>query len=438
MLGVCRQLSQAGHQAHLVGGGIRDLLLGRQPADFDVATNALPDVVLKLFGSRYAIPTGLQHGTITVLAGTPVRHVEVTTFRGEGEYLDGRRPSTVSFSATLIEDLARRDFTMNAIAFDPLSNTITDPFDGQGALCAKLVKAVGDPIRRFTEDGLRPMRAVRQATQLGFSIDPQTLASITVTLASFRMVSAERIRDEIFKMFKASMPSFGIRLMQQTKLLEEVFPELLSCVGLAAKDGSNIDVFEHSLAVLDALPPRPMLRLAGLWHDVAKPLGSVDHAAKGAEMAARMSERLRLSVAERRLLCDLVSTHEFRYAPTDSDAALRRLLRGFLGTSAGIDDILALHLANRGAYNNSIVRELSVAFCERIHTILATHPPLRSGDLAIDGKRLMQVLGLSPGRQVGILLSTLLDRVVDEPEGNTEESLLAFARTVLAKSANPI
>jgi len=168
---VCRRLHQAGHQAHLVGGGVRDLLLGRPPADFDVATSAHPDDVMRLFGSRYAIPTGLQHGTVTVLAADR-RPVEVTTFRGEGEYLDGRRPSSVRFGATLVEDLARRDFTMNAIAYDPVDDVLTDPFGGQEDLAAGLVRAVGDPVARFREDGLRPMRAVRQATQLDFTIEP--------------------------------------------------------------------------------------------------------------------------------------------------------------------------------------------------------------------------------------------------------------------------
>jgi tRNA nucleotidyltransferase (CCA-adding enzyme) len=173
---------------------------------------------MALFGSRYAIPTGLQHGTVTVLAGTAEapRHVEVTTFRGEGEYLDGRRPSVVHFSATLEEDLARRDFTMNAIAYDPIAGVVTDPFGGQKDLAAKLVRAVGDPIERFREDGLRPMRAVRQATQLGFTIDPPTQAAIPATLASFRKVSAERIRDELFKLLAAQRPARGIELMRET------------------------------------------------------------------------------------------------------------------------------------------------------------------------------------------------------------------------------
>lgn len=437
VLGVCRHLSQAGHQAHLVGGGIRDLLLGREPADYDVATNALPDVVLALFGSRYAIPTGLQHGTITVLAGTPARHVEVTTFRGEGEYLDGRRPSSVSFSATLHEDLARRDFTMNAIAFDPVAGTITDPFDGRAALVNKVVKAVGNPIARFTEDGLRPMRAVRQATQLGFEIDPETLAAIEQTLDSFRKVSAERIRDELWKMFRASKPSVGVRLMQQTRLLDEVFPELLPCIACAQGPEETFDVFDHCLAVLDALPPRPELRLAGLWHDVGKPLVAAGHAAMGAQLSVRLADRLRLSVAEKRLLCDLVALHEFSYAPSDSDADVRRLLRGFVANADRIDDVLALHLANRRARANPQAGVEAQAFVDRVAEILSHKPPLRPGDLAIDGKQLMQTFGLAPGKHVGVLLSALLEHVLDDPSRNTLAALLAFAEASLAGAPRP-
>jgi tRNA nucleotidyltransferase (CCA-adding enzyme) len=161
VLGICRRLREAGHAAFIVGGSVRDLFIGRAPGDFDVATSALPEATMGIFGARYAIPTGLQHGTVTVLSGKPPaqRHVEVTTFRGEGAYLDGRRPSNVTFGATLDEDLARRDFTMNAIALDPVSGTLFDPFDGRGDIARQLVCAVGDPVLRFSEDGLRPMRA---------------------------------------------------------------------------------------------------------------------------------------------------------------------------------------------------------------------------------------------------------------------------------------
>ena len=165
VMALCRRLRGAGHQAHLVGGGVRDMLLGRPPADFDVATDARPEAVLALFGNTFAIPTGLKHGTVTVLTDVkPARPVEVTTFRGEGEYLDGRRPSSVTYVDSLREDLARRDFTMNAVAYDPLDDRVTDPFDGQGDLGRRLVRAVGEPLARFREDGLRPMRAVRILT----------------------------------------------------------------------------------------------------------------------------------------------------------------------------------------------------------------------------------------------------------------------------------
>ncbi len=203
VLAVCQRLRAAGRQAHLVGGGVRDLLLGRSPADFDLATDARPEAVLELFGRSFAIPTGLKHGTVTVLTEGPRRPVEVTTFRGEGAYFDGRRPSSVTYVDSLAEDLSRRDFTMNAVAFDPVDGRLTDPFDGRGDLRRRLVRAVGDPLVRFREDGLRPMRAVRQAAQLEFEIDPPTLAAIPATLEVFRKVSAERVRDELFKLLGA-------------------------------------------------------------------------------------------------------------------------------------------------------------------------------------------------------------------------------------------
>ena len=233
VLSVCRRLGENGYEAYLVGGCVRDLLVGRTLGDFDVATSARPEQTLRVFGARFSIPTGLQHGTVTVLTGQPPRYrqVEVTTFRGEGVYLDGRHPSVVTFSATLAEDLSRRDFTMNAIAFDPQAGTIVDLHEGQADIARRLVRTVGDPIQRFSEDGLRPMRAVRQATQLGFEVDAPTLAAIPATMGSFRKVSAERVRDELFKLLLAPHPSRGIELMRQTGLLAEVLPELLPAVG---------------------------------------------------------------------------------------------------------------------------------------------------------------------------------------------------------------
>jgi len=189
VLAICRRLRGKGYEAHLVGGGVRDMLLGRKPADFDVATDARPEEVRELFGATFAIPTGIKHGTVTVLTSSVEhRHVEVTTFRGEGVYLDGRRPSSVTYVKSLRDDLARRDFTMNAVAYDPIDDRLTDLFDGQGDLGRRLIRAVGDPLERFGEDGLRPMRAVRQAAQLGFSIEPATHAAIPRSLEVVRKV----------------------------------------------------------------------------------------------------------------------------------------------------------------------------------------------------------------------------------------------------------
>jgi len=227
---VARKLRARGFEAHLVGGGVRDMLLGRPPADFDLATDAKPEKVLETFGHTFTKPTGLQHGTVTVLTGgDPATRlaVEVTTFRGEGQYFDGRRPSAVTSVRTLEEDLSRRDFTMNAVALEPDTGAITDPFGGRADMARKLVRAVGDPLARFREDGLRPMRAVRQAAQLGFDVDEATLAAIEPTLDVFRKVSAERVRDEMLKLLGAPKPSRGLELMRRTGLLGEVLPEIL-------------------------------------------------------------------------------------------------------------------------------------------------------------------------------------------------------------------
>jgi tRNA nucleotidyltransferase (CCA-adding enzyme) len=444
VLAVCKRLRDAGHQAHLVGGGIRDMLLGRPPADFDVATSALPEPVMALFGSRYAIPTGLQHGTVTVLAGTAERprHVEVTTFRGEGEYLDGRRPSTVHFSATLEEDLARRDFTMNAIAYDPVAGVVTDPFGGQRDLAARLVRAVGDPLQRFREDGLRPMRAVRQATQLGFTIDPPTQSAINATLNVFRMVSAERVRDELFKLMSAPGPARGIELMRETGLLGEVIPELLEGVGVAQNRFHKYDVYGHTMATLDGARGSVVVKLGALLHDVGKPRSRAPkegapgefsffrHEFLGAEMATDICRRLKLSTDEREDVTALVANHMFFYQPEWSDGTVRRFVR-----KVGLERLPALmalreaDITGRGYGEDpaSETRELR----ERIEQVAAEDAALQVKDLALDGADVMRILGIPPSRRVGQILEWLLERVLDDPSLNTREKLEELLRSEL-------
>jgi tRNA nucleotidyltransferase (CCA-adding enzyme) len=441
VLAVCRRLRDAGHQAHLVGGGVRDMLIGRPPTDFDLATDARPEAVVALFGTTFAIPTGLKHGTVTVLSETR-RPVEVTTFRGEGEYLDGRRPTSVTYVDTLEEDLSRRDFTMNAVAFDPLGGRLSDPFNGQGDLGRRLIRAVGDPLARFREDGLRPLRAVRQAAQLEFDIDPPTLAAIPATLDVFRKVSAERIRDELFKMLAARRPSRGLELMRQTGLLGEVIPELLEGVGCTQNRFHKHDVFGHTLSVVDATESDPVGRLGALLHDVGKPRARqpregapgeysfFKHEYVGAEMADAICRRLKLANADRDRVVAMVKNHMFFYMPDWSDGTIRRFVRR-VGGQGGLKDLFALRegdVKGRG-FGENPEEELG-ELQRRIAVVADVDAALKVTDLAIDGKDVMRIAGIAPGREIGVILERLLERVLDDPSLNEREKLEAMLQEV--------
>jgi len=443
VLAVCARLRAAGELAFLVGGSVRDLLMGRPPGDFDVATSARPDATLRIFGSRYALPTGLAHGTVTVLAGeVPVRRpVEVTTFRGEGAYLDGRRPSTVSFGATLEEDLARRDFTMNAIAYDPAAAAIVDPFDGRGDIERKIVRTVGEARLRFLEDGLRPMRAVRQAAQLGFALHPETQAAIPRSLESFRKVSVERVRDELRRLLLSPKPSLGLELMRETGLLGEVLPEMLPTLGCMQNRFHQHDVYRHTLATVDATIPDFVVRMAALLHDLGKPKTQAPredapgeftffrHEQVGRELADDICVRLKLSAAERDTICALVAGHMFFYTPDWSDGTVRRFVRKF-GKDL-VSSLFALReadLASRGqgADREAETRDLRA----RIAKVAAEDAALRVTDLAIDGKDVMRILGIPPSRRVGEVLNRLLEEVLDDPALNDRETLERMVRAL--------
>ena len=443
VLAVCQRLRQAGYEAFIVGGSVRDLLIGRPPGDFDVATSAHPEATLRLFGGRYAIPTGLQHGTVTVLAGEPPnqRHVEVTTFRGEGVYLDGRRPSTVTFSATLEEDLSRRDFTMNAIAYDPVAHAIVDPWDGQGDIGRETIRTVGNPVLRFTEDGLRPMRAVRQAAQLGFALEPATQAAIPSAVVSFRKVSAERIRDELRKLLLSPVPSHGLELMRQTGLMAEVLPEILPTVGCIQNRFHKHDVYTHILATVDAAIPDFLVRMAALLHDLGKPKTQTPrenapgeftffrHEQIGSEIAEAVCARLRLSTAERQTICALVAGHMFFYTPDWTDGTVRRFVKR-VGPEL-VPLLFALREADiasrgQGEDREGETRELR----GRIAQVAAEDAALRVTDLAIDGKDVMRVLGIPPSKRVGEILGELLERVLDDPKLNDPDALEQLVRAM--------
>ncbi|MCE9580598.1 MAG: hypothetical protein K8W52_46185 [Deltaproteobacteria bacterium] len=411
---VCRVLTAAGFQAVTVGGAVRDALCGRDPGDWDVATSAHPDEVIARF--RRVIPTGLAHGTVTVMVGQGESRqgVEVTTFRGEGAYSDARRPDSVEFGVPLERDLARRDFIVNAIAYDPIGETIHDPFGGRADLAAKRLRAVGVPLERFTEDGLRVMRAVRFAATLELSIDPETEAAIPGALGALARVSQERVHDELRKLLAAPQPSRGLVVAERTGVLRTIAPELGE---RAAARFAVIDRVDGGDKV-----DRALRRVAALWTAVGAPDAMTGddeaRAAQGDGVAAKAIDaamrRLKFASDERdRIVRAARVAHAG--ARSWSDAGVRRILAG-VGRGRAPDAIAVW----RG--------QGDAALAERAEVILARGDALATGELAVTGAALMTALGLPPGRRVGELLAILLERVLDEPASNTAEALIAIAR----------
>ncbi len=430
---VVGRLRAAGHEAYLVGGGIRDLLLGREVADWDVATSAEPEAVLALWPD--ALPTGIRHGTVTVRTGGDP--VEVTTYRAEGPYSDGRRPDWVRFGVSLREDLSRRDFTVNALAYDPDRRRLADPAGGVADLGHRLIRTVGDPDARFDEDGLRPLRGIRLAAVLEFAIDPATLAAMARARDRAEGVARERIRDEFLKLLRARRPSVGIDLLRRTGLLELVAPELLEGVGMAQNRFHAYDVYEHTLRAVDAAPAgNPRVRVAALLHDVGKPRTRVvvegegtfhHHEQVGAALTRDILDRLRFPRAERDAVALLVKEHMFHYTPEWSDAAVRRFLRR-VGPE-NVDDLFMLREADTEAHGTGeSAREPLAELGGRIRSVRSRADALTVGDLAVNGGDLMQELGLAPGPEVGRILNALVERVLEQPSLNRRGVLLREAR----------
>jgi tRNA nucleotidyltransferase (CCA-adding enzyme) len=431
----CDKLRARGKRAWVVGGCVRDALLGRPVADWDVATDALPEEMLAIFPR--AIPTGIKHGTVTVLMGGA--SIEVTTLRGEGAYSDGRRPDSVHFVDDITADLARRDFTINAIAYDPVSAELIDPHGGQRDLALRVIRAVGNPLERFAEDGLRVLRAARFAATLEMEIAKDTLAAIRPTLDTYRKVSQERVRDEWLKSMKARRPSRAFEVMRDAGILEITCPELLLGVGMEQNKYHAYDVWRHGMECMDACQGDPILRIAALLHDVGKPASRArsektqdytfyDHDRIGAEIADPICARLRFSNDERARIVGLVRHHLFHYEADWSDATVRRWMRR-VGKDS-IPDLYVLNEADVRAKGVDATADLASLEALKAHVekVVAAGAALTTRDLAIDGKDLMKELALSPGPILGRILAHLLDVVTTDPALNEREQLLARAR----------
>lgn len=431
------ELVASGHAAYVVGGSLRDALLGRTPADWDLATDARPDELVALFpGSVYEN----KFGTVAVRRDREV--FEVTTFRTEHEYADFRRPHRVEFGTSLEADLARRDFTVNAIAWgrgpegEAGPNALVDPFAGRRDLDARILRAVGDPDARFGEDALRMVRAIRLAATLEFEIEPATLAAITASADLVRHLSGERIGAELEKLLAAPRPSIGLALAERTGLLAVLSPELAAQRGIAQNKIAGEDLWDHTLRTVDAAPAeRPIVRLAALVHDIGKSATLANgrfphHETVGAELADALLRRLRYPRTPAETVVHLVRHHMFHADPDATDAAIRRFIKRI--GPAHLDALFALRRADDIGSGAEPDDAALVAFRTRVDRELHAAHPLDRTALAVDGDDLMAELGLAPGPRLGRVIDELLDRVIADPGLNERGSLLLLAQGILA------
>jgi len=434
VLRVLGTLGRAGHRSWIVGGAVRDLLLRRvrhDPDEFDVATPATPEQVQALFPR--VLPTGIEHGTVTVLEGG--KRVEVTTFRSEGTYRDGRRPSSVRFLEDLHEDLARRDFTVNALAWDPLEREFRDPFGGVADLRRKVIRAVGVASERFAEDGLRPLRAVRFASQLGFRLDRRTREAIPAAAAVVGQVSRERVAEELSRLLAGRHAGHALELLEGTGLLGVVLPHLGERPAGRVRHAVRVarDVVGDGpadVAEAGGAERVRLLRLTGLLHELPAEV------ALRSVVELRLPNRLAVGVAARvgaggclagRPLPDL--------AP--GGTAVRRWLAD-VGVEVAQDllDLWAADACHQGAATRAglaAVARLRI----RVRRELAGHPPLTVGELALDGRAVMRLTGIPGGPAVGEALRHLLDRVVEDPSANRPERLESELRAWAAGRPGP-
>ena len=422
-------LRRGGRAAYVVGGCLRDALLGREPADWDLTTDARPEQVQALFSNALYEN---RFGTVVVRRGGV--DYEITTFRRDVSYSDFRHPDSVEFGDSIEEDLARRDFTVNAMAWgggpgdEP---AFIDPHGGRGDLDRRLLRAVGDPDKRFGEDALRMVRAVRLAATLEFEVEAETLAAVGRNAELARRLSGERICAELLKLLAARRPSIGLGLMADSGLLAVVAPVLARQRGLAQNKIDGEDLWDHTLRTVDAAPNRQLVRLAALLHDAGKPDTLADghfhgHDTVGAALARDYLAGLHAPRALQERVAHLVLHHMFSYQPKWSDAAVRRFIRK-VGPGC-VDDLLALRAAdNEGSGLPAEAGHLA-ELASRVGAELAADAVLGRSQLAIDGNDLMAELGMRPGRDLGLLLDDLTERVVSEPALNDRAILLEMAR----------
>ncbi len=443
-------LEKAGFEAYVVGGAIRDLLMKKKTYDWDFTTNAKPEEIQKIFPESFY---DNQFGTVGISAEELIKQFklknydfkkeeidpkdifEITTFRSEQGYTDRRHPDKVSWGKTLKDDLQRRDFTINALALlrqpaDQGKQKIIDYFGGQEDIKNKLIRAVGEPKKRFIEDALRMMRAIRIATEIGFLIEEKTRQAIEKNAHLINRIAKERIKDELFKILKSDFPADGIKLLDNCGLLAFILPELIKTKGINQAGHHTKDVWHHSIDSLAECPsPDPIVRLATLLHDLGKAIafrqkqGKITfygHEVVGARLVKKIADRLRFSKKDKEKLWLLVRFHMFAYEPKMTDKAIRRFIKRV--GKENINEMMMLRIGDRKGGGSKAtswrLRELQ----ERIGKLM--YQPLEIKDLKVNGNDVMKILKIKSGPKVGKVLEKLFEEVMEDVKKNKREYLL--------------
>ncbi len=436
ILGIAKKLQTDGYQTYLVGGCVRDILFGRKPKDWDIATDAKPEEIQKIFpDSVYEN----QFGTVGIKTDSEdeeLKIVEITTFRLEGKYTDKRHPDEIKFAKTIEEDLSRRDFTINALALNLAEkgmDKIIDPFGGQEDLKNKIIRTVGKPQERFNEDALRLMRAIRFTSELNFQIEEKTSEAIKKQAGLLEMIAKERIRDELEKIIMLDSAAEGIKLLEKLGLLKYIMPELTEGIGVGQNKHHIYTVFEHSLNSLDYTAKKNYsleIRLAALLHDIGKPKTKkgdgpdsifYNHEIVGAKMTARLLDKLRFPKGLTEKVIHLVRYHLFYYNVGEvTEAGVRRFLRR-VGPE-NVDDFIKLREADR--IGSGVPKAVPYKIRHLLFMIdKVKHDPVSPKMLKVSGNDVMKILNVPPSPKVGWILGILLDEVLDEPKKNESEKL---------------
>lgn len=435
MLSICETLKKAGFESYLVGGCVRDILIGRQPKDWDVTTNATPEQIQACFTDTFYENDYGTVGVVTESEDERLKVIEVTPYRTESGYSNARHPDQIAFSDSLEEDLRRRDFTINAIAYDPIEKVLIDRHDGRADLTRQVVAAVGDPRERFQEDALRMLRAIRIAAELDFAIEANTMLGIAASASQLEKISKERIRDEFLRILMSPRPLSALYMAQKLGVLKFMVPELEESVGVKQNQAHSYDVFEHLLRSLQHAADKNWsleVRLAALFHDIGKPATRQwaedrqdwtfhGHEVVGAKMTKRILKDLRVSRETIDSVTTLVRWHMFFSDPDKVTlSAVRRIIAN-VGRE-NINDLLNIRICDRIGTG----RPKEQPFRLRKYMSMideALRDPISVAMLKIDGARLIEISNEKPGPRFGWVLHSLLEEVLDDPSKNTEEYL---------------